>query len=99
MAKGPPPEIFNREQLFKPFLVMGIVWFVKQYVDSENEDHIQMIRIAFGVQLFLCFIAHSVIGTLVRSARPQRSLLADHRFRICRLSASPTATRARWSAL
>ena len=75
MAKGPPPEIFNREQLFKPFLVMGIVWFVKQYVDSENEDHIQMIRIAFGVQLFLCFIAHSVIGTLVRQAQCQCSLL------------------------
>ena len=86
MAKGPPPEIFNREQLFKPFLVMGIVWFVKQYVDSENEDHIQMIRIAFGVQLLVCFMAHSIIGTLVRNVSASASAPSLAAF-VCALSA------------
>jgi hypothetical protein len=67
MGKGAPPlpEMFSRDQLFKPFLVMGIMYVVKQYVDAENEDHIQMIRIAFGVQLVGCFLIHLVIGPMV----------------------------------
>jgi len=67
MGKGAPPlpEMFSRDQLFKPFLVMGIMYVVKQYVDAENEDHIQMIRIAFGVQLVGCFLIHLVIGPMI----------------------------------
>jgi hypothetical protein len=77
-AAPPLPEMFSRDQLMKPFLVMGIMWVVRQYVDTENEDHIQMIRIAFGVQLIGCFLVHSIIrssvsfriGSLSRSKYP-----------------------------